>query len=148
MLKTKTNLRVKLQDVQDFSGNPWLEQISHRRLDEPRLIHTLRSRSWLPSPSQDILHLLGFDVSQMSCLSLRHESVQKVLHADVSLEEVIGYFLRRTGLERILRIFRQNSQKTECVFTRCPTSGRKKIACIYGLRSEGVNYVFISDLFQ
>ena len=35
--------------------------------------------------------------------------------------------------------FRQNSQKTECVFTRCPTGGRKKIACIYGLRSEGVN---------
>ena len=34
--------------------------------------------------------------------------------------------------------FRQNSQKTECVFTRCPTGGRKKIACIYGLRSEGV----------
>ena len=30
--------------------------------------------------------------------------------------------------------FRQNSQKTEC----CPTGGRKKIACIYGLRSEGV----------
>ena len=35
--------------------------------------------------------------------------------------------------------FRQNSQKTECVFTRCPTGGRKKNACIYGLRSEGVN---------
>ena len=35
--------------------------------------------------------------------------------------------------------FRQNSQKTECVFTRCPTGGRKKIACIHGLRSEGVN---------
>ena len=34
--------------------------------------------------------------------------------------------------------FRQNSQKTECVFTRCPTGGRKKIACIYGLRSEEV----------
>ena len=34
--------------------------------------------------------------------------------------------------------FRQNSQKTECVFTRCPTGGWKKIACIYGLRSEGV----------
>ena len=34
--------------------------------------------------------------------------------------------------------FRQNSQKTECVFTRCPTGGQKKIACIYGLRSEGV----------
>ena len=24
------------------------------------------------------------------------------------------------------------------MFTRCPTSGRKQIACIYGLRSEGV----------
>ena len=35
--------------------------------------------------------------------------------------------------------FRQNSQKTECVFTRCPTGGRKKNVCIYGLRSEGVN---------
>ena len=34
--------------------------------------------------------------------------------------------------------FRQNSQKTECVFTRCPTGGRKKKSCIYGLRSEGV----------
>ena len=34
--------------------------------------------------------------------------------------------------------FRQNSQKTECVFTRCPTGGRKKIACLNGLRSEGV----------
>ena len=34
--------------------------------------------------------------------------------------------------------FWQNSLKTECVFTRCPTGGRKKIACIYGLRSEGV----------
>ena len=34
--------------------------------------------------------------------------------------------------------FRQNSPKTECVFTRCPTGGQKKIACIYGLRSEGV----------
>ena len=27
---------------------------------------------------------------------------------------------------------------TECVFTRCPTGGQKKIACIHGLRSEGV----------
>ena len=35
--------------------------------------------------------------------------------------------------------FRQNSQKTECVFTCCPTGGRKEIVCIYGLRSEGVN---------
>ena len=26
--------------------------------------------------------------------------------------------------------FRQNSQKTECVFTRCPTGGRKKL-CVY-----------------
>ena len=35
--------------------------------------------------------------------------------------------------------FRPNSQKTECVFTRCPTCGSgKKIACIHGLRSEGV----------
>ena len=34
--------------------------------------------------------------------------------------------------------FRQNSQQTECVFIRCPTGGRKKFACIYGLRSEGV----------
>ena len=25
------------------------------------------------------------------------------------------------------------------MFTRCPTCGRKKIACIHGLRSEGVN---------
>ena len=30
------------------------------------------------------------------------------------------------------------TQKTECLFTRCPTGGRKKIACIYGIRSEGV----------
>ena len=37
--------------------------------------------------------------------------------------------------------FRQNSQKTECVFTRCPTCGRKKFACIHGLRSEGVKEV-------
>ena len=37
--------------------------------------------------------------------------------------------------------FRKNSQKTECVFTRCPTGSRKKIACIHGLRSEGVNTV-------
>ena len=34
--------------------------------------------------------------------------------------------------------FRQNSQKTECVFTRCPTGRCKKIACLNGLRSEGV----------
>ena len=34
--------------------------------------------------------------------------------------------------------FRKNSKKTECVFTRCPTGGRKKIACIHGLQSEGV----------
>ena len=35
--------------------------------------------------------------------------------------------------------FRKNSQKTECVFTRCPTGGRKR-NCVYihGLRSEGV----------
>ena len=38
----------------------------------------------------------------------------------------------------IQRLFRQNSQKTECVFTRCPTGGRKKFACIHGLQSEGV----------
>ena len=38
--------------------------------------------------------------------------------------------------------FRHDSQKTECVFTRCPTCGRKKIACIHGLRSEGVNNAF------
>ena len=35
--------------------------------------------------------------------------------------------------------FRKNSQKTKCVFTRCPSGGRKIIACIHGLRSEGVN---------
>ena len=36
--------------------------------------------------------------------------------------------------------FRQNSQKTECVFTRCPTGGRKKNCVqICGLRSKGVN---------
>ena len=36
--------------------------------------------------------------------------------------------------------FRPNSQKTECVFTRCPDMrSKKKIACIHGLRSEGVN---------
>ena len=40
--------------------------------------------------------------------------------------------------------FRQTSQKTECVFTRCPTGGRKKIACIYGLRSEGVKDTFMT----
>ena len=40
--------------------------------------------------------------------------------------------------------FQQNSQKMECVFTRCPTGGRKKIACIYGLRSEGVKFNSIS----
>ena len=39
--------------------------------------------------------------------------------------------------------FRQNSQKTECVFTRCPTGGRKKIACLNGLRSEGVNFFWV-----
>ena len=36
--------------------------------------------------------------------------------------------------------FRQNSQKTECVFTRCPIGGRKKkLRGLNGLRSEGVN---------
>ena len=30
-------------------------------------------------------------------------------------------------------------KKTKCVFTRCPTGGQKKFACIYGLRSKGVN---------
>ena len=35
--------------------------------------------------------------------------------------------------------------KTECVFTRCPTGGQKKIACIHGLRSEGVKKVFFAQ---
>ena len=42
----------------------------------------------------------------------------------------------------IQRLSQQNSQKTECVFTRCPTCGRKKCLCIYGLRSEGVKRLY------
>ena len=44
--------------------------------------------------------------------------------------------------------FQQNSQKTECVFTRCPTGGRKKIACIYGLWSEGVKHLPFDHVYQ
>ena len=52
--------------------------------------------------------------------------------------------------------FRQNSKKTECVFTRCPTGGRKKKFCVYtaseakGLTNHGqvfVNILIINNLY-
>ena len=38
--------------------------------------------------------------------------------------------------------------RTRLPFTRCPTGGRKKIACIYGLRSEGVKTSALVTLLE
>ena len=111
-------------------------------------------RQWIINPSLQIVP--GTSTEQVVDKGIRQKSTKDWTHSLTAVPFVRGHRSVFPGLREtpacihvIQRLsqprvacwhgFRQNSQKTECVFTRCPTGGRKKIACIYGLRSEGVN---------
>ena len=97
-----------------------------------------QNRSWIKGLGKNpFTHSIPFTHSLTAVPFVRgHRSVFPRTPRNTGVYTLHPTFV--TATSGVLTRLPAKLSKTECVFTRCPTGSRKKIACIYGLRSEGV----------